>query len=255
MAAETTSSVVSDETKKKDQLDSLQTPFNVRLYGRLIEGISIKCTSLNGRMKEQATLRLIQSRLASLKTGQSELAEFASTYDPEQDSAFVANIYGFTRGSARTLLPTPVAFVVDDRGRDSKGWDGEFSADDGFKCWEFDPRAITFRFDIRLGTFDELLQRAQPTDEAAPGVTEPEGGTLIRGADNRLYMIPLALEPFEVRDAREISELQIEAQQFGREVKVDSVRSLTGRSTLVARSTLQVRSTLTLRSTLASARR
>jgi hypothetical protein len=64
----------------------------------------------------------------------------------------------------------------------------------------------------------------------------------------------LALDPFEVRDETEKSRLLIEAPS-GREIKVDSVRALSGRSTLLARSNLTVRSALTLRSNLTGANR
>jgi hypothetical protein len=244
----------------------LQSPFNLRLYGRVIEGIDVELSSLNGRIAERAEFRAqlqeLKNEIAALKgapsnTGLSESAQSAygtgSASDVSLRPARLANIYGYARGNARTILARPITFAVHQDGEQATGWETQFSADDGFKCWEVDPDEPTYRFDVRPGRFNELLADELP-EEPVTGATEPDGGTMIRGADNRLYLIPLALEPFEVRDQREITELQIEAQQTGREVKVDSVRSLTGRSTLVARSTLQVRSTLTLRSTLAARR-
>ncbi|MGH6915934.1 MAG: hypothetical protein ACREH3_19760 [Geminicoccales bacterium] len=242
----------------------LQSAFNLRLYGRVIEGIHVEQSSLNGPIAERAELRAqlreIKDEIAALrskssKAGLSESPQPSYTTGSSSDASWgwarLANIYGYARGNARTILPRPLAFMVDRDGEDATGWDTQFSKDDGFKYWEVDPDETTWRLEVKPGRFNELLAPEIP-EELAAGATEPDGGTMIRGADNRLYLIPMALEPFEVRDPREASDLQIQSQ-YGREIKVDSVRSLTGRSTLVARSTLQVRSTLTLRSTLAAA--
>ena len=250
-----------------DRLELLQTPFNVRLYGRPIDGITIERAHLNGRIGERSDARVLRRAVRSLGSQASKgkrsttevaaqsLAETAAFYDAEQSTFVLANIYGYMRGTSRVVLPRPITFLVDDGGEDAWGWDELFPAEGGaFKCWEVDPREVTLRFDTRQGSFDELLLRDEPPEQAFPGVTEPDGGTLIRGADNRLYMIPLALGQFEVRDETEKSRLLIEAPS-GREISVDNVRALPGRSTLVARSTLTVRSTLTLRSTLAAANR
>ena len=242
-----------DPKSKAKQKESLQTPFNVRLYGRVIQGIKIDRQHLNGRISERAILRGLQARPHSEKAMASGMAEAAGKYDAGENGARLANIYGYARGNGRTILPRPMTFLVDHDGDEASGWDNQFSTDDGFQCWEVDPDESTYRLEVKAGGFNELLAGEVP-EETVAGATEPDGGTMIRGADNRLYLIPLALEPFEVRDPQEISELQLQAPS-GREIKVDSVRSLSGRSTLVARSTLQVRSTLTLRSTLASARR
>jgi hypothetical protein len=245
----------------------LQSPFNLRLYGKVIEGIEVKPSSLNGRIKARAELhaqlRELKNEIAALKgkpakTGLSEAPQSSygtgSASGASSGQARLANIYGYARGNARTILLRPLTFAIDQDGEPARDWDTLFPEKDGYLCWEVDPDETTYRLEVKPGRFGDLLA-GEVTEEPVAGAAEPEGGTVIRGADNRLYMIPLALEPFEVREPREISELQLEAQQFGREVKVDSVRSLTGRSTLVARSTLQVRSTLTLRSTLAAARR
>lgn len=250
---------------KASRMESLQTPFNVRLYGRVIQGIEVNREYLNGRIGERATLRALRVRFRPSEEATSGLGESPSQ-EYEQDSppsaelsvatpsaARLANIYGYARGNARTILLRPLTFLVDDEGQNASGWDNQFSEDDGFRLWEVEPQEATYRFNVRAGSFDELLLAGEVSEEPVAGAAEPEGGTMIRGADNRLYMIPLALEPFEVRDPQEISELQLQAPS-GREIKVDSVRSLSGRSTLVARSTLQVRSTLTLRSTLAARR-
>jgi len=242
----------------------LQSPFNLRLYGRVIEGIDVARSSLNGRIKERAELHAqlqeLKSEIAALqgKPPKRGLAESQPSYttglssDASLGPARLANIYGYARGNARTILPRSLTFVVDHDGEKATGWDNQFSAEDGFKSWEVAPDESTYRLEVKAGGFNELLAGEVP-EESVAGATEPDGGTMIRGADNRLYLIPLALEPFEVRDPQEISELQLQAPS-GREIKVDSVRSLSGRSTLVARSTLQVRSTLTLRSTLAARR-
>ena len=242
-----------DPKSKAKQKESLQTPFNVRLYGRVIQGIKIDRQHLNGRISERAILRGLQARPHSEKAMASGMAEAAGKYDAGENGARLANVYGYARGNGRTILPRPITFLVDHDGDEASGWDNQFSTDDGFQCWEVDPQEATYRFDVRFGSLSDLLLAGEAREESADGATEPEGGTMIRGADNRLYLIPLALEPFEVRDPQEISELQLQAPS-GREIKVDSVRSLSGRSTLVARSTLQVRSTLTLRSTLAARR-
>lgn len=238
-------------TRHRERRESLLTPFNVQLYGRVIEGVTVDRQQLKGRIRERAVLRSLQRKHASDDAKGGGLEESAAGYQPAPAQAKLANIYGYARGGVRTILPRPVAYLVDDEGEEAAGWD-QFPAEDEYRCWEVEPREMTLRFDVRPGSFDELLLRGEPAEDGLPGANEPEGGTLIRGADNRLYLIPLALEPFEVRDQTEVSRLQIEAQH-GREIKVDSVRSLTGRSTLVARSTLQVRSTLALRSTLAGA--
>jgi hypothetical protein len=235
------------------RLESFQTPFNLRLYGRVIEGVEVKHEHLNGRIRERRTLQALRSKVLSGQGIAAGLAEPASAYWASSGEARLANIYGYARGNERTILPRPLTFLVDHDGQATTDWENQFSKDDGFKYWEVEPQETTYRFDVRLGSFSELLASDAP-QEPVVGAVEPDGGTLIRGADNRLYLIPLALEPFEVHDPREVSDLQIQSQ-YGREVKVDSVRSLTGRSTLVARSTLQVRSTLTLRSTLAAAGR
>jgi hypothetical protein len=249
------------------RLELLQTPFNVRLYGRPIDGVTITREHLNGRIRERSDVRALRKVVRSwhnpkIKGGQATasvgpgLAEAGAQFyaAAEQGASVLANIYAYAQGTTRVVLPRPVTFLVDDEGEDAWGWDELFpSAGKAFRCWEVDPQEVTLRFDTRQGSFDELLLRGEAPDQPVAGVTEPEGGTLIRGADNRIYMIPLALEPFEVRDETEKSRLLLEPA--GREIKVDSVRDLTGRSTLVARSTLTVRSTLTLRSTLAAANR
>lgn len=243
-----------------ERWESLLTPFNIQLYGRVIQGISVQRQHLNGRIRERAFLRALQRKQASGEQSSSGLQDAAAPYDdrapktsesssPEQ--AKLANVYGYARGGTRTILPRPVAYLVDDEGEEAAGWD-QFPAEKGFRCWEVEPGETTLRFEVRPGSFNELLLAGETPEEPVAGAAEPDGGILIRGADNRLYMIPLALEPFEVTDQGEISRLQFEAP-YGREIRVDSVRSLTGRSTLVARSTLQVRSTLTLRSTLVAA--
>ena len=239
----------------------LQSPFNLRLYGRVIEGIDVGRHALNGRIKEradlQAELQAIKDQLAALqgKSAKGGLAEAPGGYQAKTATgpARLANIYGYARGNVHTILPQPLTFTVEDEGEDATGWDSMFDAEDGFKCWNVEPDEDTYRLEVKPGRYKDLLL-ADRHEEPITGAAEPEGGTMIRGADNRLYLIPLALEPFEVRDPREISDLQLQSQS-GREIKVDSVRSLTGRSTLVARSTLQVRSTLNLRSTLAAAGR
>lgn len=235
------------------RLESLQTPFNLRLYGRVIQGVEVKEEHLNGRISERRALQAFRRKAHAGEVTASGLAEKASAYFAAPGEARLANIYGHARGNERTILPRPLIFLVDDEGEAATDWESQFSKDDGFKCWEVEPQETTYRFDVRLGSFSGLLVSEAP-EEPVMAATEPDGGTLIRGADNRLYLIPLALEPFEVRDPREVSDLQMQSQ-YGRDIKVDSVRSLTGRSTLVARSTLQVRSTLTLRSTLAAASR
>lgn len=247
----------------------LQTPFNIRLYGRPIDGISIERAHLNGRIGERSDAKALKKALTSwgsqaFKGNDSQptemvaksLAEAAAPFhDAEQSTFVLANIYGYMQGTGRVVLPRPVSFLVDDGGVDAWGWDELFPAKaKEFKCWEVDPREVTLRFDTRQGSFDELLLRDEPPDRAVAGVSEPEGGTLIRGADNRLYMIPLALDPFEVRDETEKSQLLVEAPS-SREIKVDSVRALTGRQTLLARSNLTVRSALILRSNLTGANR
>jgi hypothetical protein len=244
----------------QERWESLLTPFNIQLYGRVIQGISIQRQHLNGRFRERAFLRALQRKHAPGEQPSSGFQEAAASYDAgafttsesrSLEQASLANIYGYARGGTRTVLPRPVAYLVDNEGEAAVGWD-QFPAAKGFRCWEVEPGETTLRFEVRPGSFNELLLAGEPSEQPVAGAAEPEGGILIRGADNRLYMIPLALEPFEVTDPSEISRLQVEAP-FGREIRVDSVRSLTGRSTLVARSTLQVRSTLTLRSTLVAA--
>jgi hypothetical protein len=258
-------------------LELLQTQFNIRLYGRPIDGISIERAHLNGRIGERSDARALKKALRAWRGQASKGRPSPSTEvvahsldeaaapayeamvapfdEAEQSTLVLANIYGYMQGTGRVVLPRPVTFLVDDGGEDAWGWDELFpAAAKDFKCWEVDPREVTLRFDTRQGSFDELLLRDEPADQAVPGVTEPEGGTLIRGADNRLYMIPLALDPFEVRDETEKSRLLIEAPS-GRELKVDSVRALTGRQTLLARSNLTVRSAMILRSNLAGANR
>jgi hypothetical protein len=248
-------------------LEFLQTPFNLRLYGRPMKGVSIERERLNRRIREPSDVRALKQAVSSLHSLASEakadeavplrgLKEaVAPVYKVDRSAADLARIYAYVQGTSRVVLSQPIAVLVDDEGEDAWGWDELFPAKGkAYKCWEVDPQEVTLRFDARQGTFEELLVRGEPPDQPAPGVTEPEGGILIRGADNRLYLIPLGLDPFEVRDETEKSRLLIEPPS-GQEIKVDSVRALTGRSTLVARSNLTVRSALTLRSNLAAANR
>jgi hypothetical protein len=246
-------------------LEFLQTPFNLRLYGRPVEGVSIDRQRLNRRIREPSDVRALKQAVSSLHALASQakpdepvplrgLREAVTpVYKADRSSADLVRIYAYVQGTSRVVLPQPVALLMTDEGEDAWGWDELFPAKDkAYKCWEVDPEEVTLRVDARQGTFEELLLRAEPPDQPVPGVTEPEGGILIRGADNRLYLIPVGLDPFEVRDETEKSRLLMEAPS-GQEIKVDSLRALQGRSTLVARSTLTVRSTLTLRSTLAAA--
>jgi hypothetical protein len=246
-------------------LELLQTSFNLRLYGRPIQGVDIDRERLNRRIRQGSEVRALKQAVSSLHALASEakaddmvplrgLREaVAPVYEVDRGLGNLARIYAYVQGTRRVVLPRPIALLVEDESADAWGWDELFPArDKAYRCWEVDPQEVTLRFDTRQGTFEELLLRPEPLDQPAPDVSEPEGGILIRGADNRLYLIPLGLEPFEVRDETEKSRLLIEAPS-GQEIKVDSLRLLRGRSTLVARSTLTVRSTLTLRSTLAAA--
>ena len=246
-------------------LEFLQTPFNLRLYGRPIKGVGIDRDGLNRQIRAPSDVRALKEAVSSLHNlaSQAKLDEpvplkglreaVAPVYKVDRSTADLARVYAYVQGTSRVVLPRPIALLVDGDGEDAWGWDELYpTKDKAYKCWEVDPDEVTLRFNSRQGTFEDLLQPAGPSDQPAPGVTEPEGGVLIRGADNRLYLIPLGLDPFEVRDETEKSRLLMEAPS-GQEIKVDSLRALTGRSTLVARSTLTVRSTLTLRSTLAAA--
>jgi hypothetical protein len=242
----------SNQKSNSSPPESFQTPFNLRLYGRVIKGVGVTQEHWNRRIRERRALQDLRSKvLAAQAPPPGKGAPQANIQSASSGEARLANIYGYARGNERTILLRPLTFLVDDDGQAATDWENQFSEADGFMYWEVEPEETTYRFDVRRGSFSELLASEAP-EQPVMGTAEPDGGTLIRGADNRVYLIPLALEPFEVYDPREISDLQIQSQR-GREIKVDSVRSLTGRSTLVARSTLQVRSTLTLRSTLAAA--
>lgn len=234
--------------KSRQRVESLQTAFSVRLYGLPLEGIGVERQLLNRSISQRAIYKAwAPHTFAGAKAG-------SASPPPPDPKAPLANIYGYARGNTRTILPRPLIFLVDDEGKPASGWD-QFSEAGGFSCWDVDPQETTYRFDVQLGVFRELLIAGESPDETPTATGEPDGGVMIRGADNRLYLIPLPIDDFVVEDPREISELQIQAQQYGREIEVDSVRTLSGRSTLVARSTLQVRSTMNLRSTLAGARR
>ena len=197
-----------------DRLELLQTPFNIRLYGRPINGITIDRAHLNGRIGERSDARALKKAVRSWgsqaskgKRSQStevttqSLAEAAAPfYDAEQSTFVLANIYGYMQGNGRVVLPRPVTFLVDDGGEDAWGWDELFPAEaKAFRCWEVDPREVTLRFDTRQGSFDELLltrRAARPRGSRRdrtgrrdfdprrrqPALHDPLGARSLRGA-------------------------------------------------------------------------
>jgi hypothetical protein len=173
------------KSERAKRRDLLYTPFNLNLYGRVIDGVTIEPAALNLRLSQSIAMkRNWQEVHAGASPG---LSEGSSRYQHsnESDVPKLAYIYGFVSQGVKTRLPQPIAYVVLGDGEEAYGWE-EFSNDNGFRVWEVEPPEPTLRFDIQPGTFDDLLG---PTLEVplADEVVGPEGATLLVGPDGRLF--------------------------------------------------------------------
>ena len=159
----------------------LLAPLNITLYGKPVEGITLAEDKFG-------------ERIAALwqRRGMQPLR--------------LANIYGYGYEGRFFELPSPTVFLL--------SGDGESCQDDKFpqtrqgwqqhNKWTLDPADPSIRFEIASGTLEELLLESAETDDAMG-----EEGTLIRGADGRMYYIPESLEACEVFDEDKKSALAL----------------------------------------------
>jgi hypothetical protein len=159
----------------------LLSPFNVTLYGKPVEGVNLEADKFGHRIAA-----LLQ------RSGKPSLR--------------LANVYGYAYEGRFFQLPAPTVFLL--------SGDGESCQDDKFpeahrpwqqhNKWTLDPTDPSIRFEIESGTLAELLLEPAQTDDAMA-----EEGTLIRGADGRMYYIPESLDAYEIHDEDEKSALTL----------------------------------------------
>jgi hypothetical protein len=104
-----------------------------------------------------------------------------------------------------------------------------------------DPRAVEEMMARRaLGEIVATFKTdADQNDSVQVAVDAPPTDTLMQSADGKLYLIPLPLEPFEVRDEADILELRREAKRV-------PPRDITSVQSLPARPASHVRTSLYL---------
>ena len=145
-------------------LEFLQTPFNLRLYGRPIKGVGIDRDGLDRRIRAPSDVRALKEAVSSLHNlaSQAKLDEpvplkglreaVAPVYKVDRSTADLARVYAYVQGTSRVVLPRPIALLVDGDGEDAWGWDELYpTKDKAYKCWEVDPDEVTLRFDFAPG--------------------------------------------------------------------------------------------------------
>ena len=135
--------------------ENLLTPTAVKLYGRLIEGLTIDVPKKGWEPPALGDNNFLRRQLAP---------------DPNGNPPNLARIYGYSYEGSYLDLPVPALFVVHGPGGeikegshgaptiDSSGaaaHDWEFST--GLRYWEYDKGDFSMRLDIQTGTFEQLL--------------------------------------------------------------------------------------------------
>ena len=163
----------------------LLAPRDIILYGRTIKGIELKQNdkeiNFGHRIEE---LRKRKGKDESLK---------------------LANIYGFAYEGSYNLLPEPVVFLLVGEGKlcDADEFPAAQKDWKEYSKWRLEPDDPSVRFDIEAGSVEDLLLPFAGVDD------DSDGGTLIRGADGRMYFIPDSLDAFEIHDEDEKSVLSL----------------------------------------------
>ena len=143
--------------------ETLLTPTGVKLYGRLIEGLSINVPKKGWAPSALGDNNFLRKQLQP---------------DPDGNPPNLARIYGYSFEGAYHDLPVPALFLVHGKGTAVKdGADGkatvdstgvvardwEFSDPDtppqggDLRYWEYDKGDFSMRLDIQSGTFEQLL--------------------------------------------------------------------------------------------------
>lgn len=196
----------------------LGEPFDFYLFGKVIEGFSVDRDKLGDRLKTAL----------ERQAGKGEVK--------------LAYVYAYHAAGSLQRLPRPTIFLVSGPGDAVPAPHDASFPNPEFRRWRLHPRDEAARFDVELGPIEELVDLDLIVAGEPP---EPDGATVIRGADGRLYCIPANLETFEVKDEDARSTLEL---SDGADLGALRVKTLTARSALAARSALTTRSALTLRS-------
>lgn len=194
----------------------LLSPFNITLYGKPVDGIKLDASKFGQHIKQ--------------------LLERAGEKPPR-----LGNIYGYLYESQYYPLPRPTAFLVIGDGESCQGdtFPEAYQHWKTYNKWVSDPTDPSIRFEIDSGTLEELLLEPGEIDQTSLS----EEGTLIRGADGRVYLIPESLEAFEVRGEDEKSMLALAESLERPDLRVSST-ALRGRMTFRGRMALRGRMTL-----------
>ena len=204
--------------------EQLLSPFNVTLYGKPVKGIHLEADKFGQQIKQL----LERTRQLSQQSSKQPLLR-------------LGNIYGYLYENQYHPLPRPTAFLVIDEGESCKSdeFPEKYKHWKNYNKWVSDPMDPSIRFEFDTGTLEELLLE--------PGEIDPtslsEEGTLIRGADGRMYFIHESLEALEVRGEDEKSMLNLAESLEHPDLLVSSI-ALRGRMTFRGRMALRGRMTL-----------
>ena len=124
----------------------IQALFEMKLYGKVIDGITLKKENLGTRLQEWAGRR----------PGDKELK--------------LAYIYGYTHRGGHYHLPEPIAYIVAGPDQSEKGFKGLPEGE--YQTWQVDPADPSIQFLIQPGTFGELLLELE--EAAGPPVPHQE---------------------------------------------------------------------------------
>ena len=192
----------------------LHEPFDFSLFGKLVDGFSVTKDSLAPRIRD-------------------------SISEPR-----LAYIYGYSTEGALQRLPRPAIFVVNGDGSDPSDRYKNTYPNEEYRMWRTYPTDETVRLDVLIGPLNELVDT-----DVSPGasIEAPEGATVIRGADGRVYCIPASLDSFEVMEEDQKSALDLSA---GTEMGTLRVKSLSARAALTSRAAMTTRAALTARAAM-----
>ena len=190
----------------------LLTPFDITLYGKPVEGVTLAEDKFG-------------ERIAALRQRHGD------------EPLRLANIYGYAYEGRFFQLPAPMAFLLPGTGESCKNdkFPEAYQPWQQHNKWALEPADPSIRFEIASGTLEELLLESAETGDAMG-----DEGTLIRGADGRMYYIPESLEACEILDEDRKSALALAESTEHPDLRVSST-AFRGRMTFRGRMALRGR--------------
>ncbi len=133
--------------------ETLMTPSSIRLFGRIVDGLTLDPKKIGGALGAN---KLLHQQLSA-------------------PDAALARIYGFSFEGHQYDLPKPALFLVHGKGKpvpkSGEGADTATKTPDGLRVWEYDKADFSLRLDVTSGSLEQILLEAN-----APGGGQPSGG-------------------------------------------------------------------------------